>query len=82
MELKIKKIEETERKSKNLTEISGYCMIKLIAKRIFTEYIESSDENIINYEFVDYDFDENNKRMSNKEYIKCANEYIKNLNLR
>ena len=79
MELKIKEIRETEKELRILTEISGYCIISLISKRLSSRDIKLSDDDIINFDFVGYDYDENNHRKSNNEYIEYADNYIKKI---
>lgn len=79
MELKIKEIKENKTDTKNLTILSGYCIISLIVKKIHSNTAGIKDNDIINYEFMEYDYEEENTRMNNEQYSEYANNYIKKI---
>lgn len=75
MKLKIKEIDEKNKELSTITEISGFCILSLLAKRIFPDNQILDDNDIIDFAFSNADYDRNNN-MSNELYIKYADEYI------
>jgi len=73
---KVKEITENSSQKKDLIQLSGYCIIILIANQIVQKNQQIDEDIIISEAFVEYDYSNRADRQSNKYYIDAAHKYI------
>lgn len=76
MNLKIIKVSTLEKDKINLIQYSGYCMINLITNKLFEKEFKTDENSIVNFAFMDYDYDKKNHREENMKYIESANKFL------
>lgn len=74
MNLKIKKIYEEDEDIKALTQISGFCILSLLCKRIFKDQFILTDDEIIDFDFKNNYYKKSDVNI-NRKYIESVNNY-------
>ena len=82
MILNIKEVKNNDTEKRILNELSGDCLLALLEKRLFKPLkVDLPDDEIINYDFINYDYDKRT-REPNEKYVEWINNYIERLNNR
>ena len=74
--MRIKEIFDVSGENSFLMDISGYCIINLIAIQIDPPPHPINEDNTVDYAFYEYDYGNSSWRPSNAFYIKAAHDYM------